>query len=336
MNAKPRYALRAMAIAFLMTIGIATTISSGGGGGGGGSAGPVTPPSDLVAITGANAHDVSSAFIVAVLLGFDVSEITGGQITGQSVGGSTAVQKLLWNGDLAGKVYATAATIADSCVNAGSYTLTYTLADPNTFTVGDQISAIFDNCDDGMGYVMDGQMDMTIAAYDGDINTDVFLLGLNIMLTDMAVTEGAETVVANASFTLTLDSLAFPVIVETIEGSNLGFTMGSEVLEFTNFEHVFQVDYGVFPQAVFVTVAGRLSSAQLDGAIDYSTPVPVEAFGDEDPYIGEILITGDDSSVRIVINSSTSVTLEVDTNGDGVVDEYIETTFAALSGETSG
>ncbi len=336
MNAKPRYALRAVAIAFLMTIGIATTISSGGGDGDGPTMAPGTPSSGLVAITGDNAHDVSSALIVAISLTFDIGEITGGEITGQSPAGSTAVQKLLRNDDLTAKVGATAATLADSCLVAGSYTVTYTLADPNTLTVGDTITAVFDNCDDGDGYVLDGQMDMTVAAIQGDIMTDLFLLGLDITMTGMAVTEGAETVVVDANMTLTLDTLDYPVVVETLEGTELSFTMGPEVLSFTNFEHVFQVDFGVFPKAILVTAAGRLESAQLGGAINYSTPVAVEAFGDSDPHTGEILITGEDSSVRIVINSSTSVTLEVDTNGDGVVDQYIETTFGVLSEDASG
>ena len=71
-------------------------------------------------------------------------------------------------------------------------------------------------------------------------------------------------------------------------------------------------------------------------AIDDETSVPVQATGDEDPYIGTVLVEGaDNSRVLIVINDSTSVTLEVDENGDGVVDEFIDTTFAALNGNTS-
>ncbi|MBT8067916.1 MAG: hypothetical protein KJO09_11800 [Gammaproteobacteria bacterium] len=334
MNVKPRNLMRAMAIAALLGIGIATTISSGGGGGSG-STGTVTPPSDLMVISGANAHDVSAALIAAIDISFDVSEITGGEFTAQSAAGSTRVQKLLWNENLTAKVGATASTTPESCLFGGTVTVTATLADPNALTVGDQITAIFDNCDEGEGYVLDGQMDLMIAAIQGDIMTDVFLLGLDIMMTDMAITEGAETVVVDADITLTLDTLGFPVIVETLAGSELSFTAGLEVLTFTNFEHVFQADIGVVPEAVLVTVNGRLDSAQMGGAIDYATTMAVGAFGDSDPHIGQILISGDDSSVRIVINDSTSVTLEVDTNGDGVIDEYIDTTFAALSGNAS-
>jgi hypothetical protein len=48
-----------------------------------------------------------------------------------------------------------------------------------------------------------------------------------------------------------------------------------------------------------------------------------------------ILITGADGSlVRAVIVDNTSVTLEVDTNGDGTIDEYIDTSWAALNQQT--
>ena len=104
MNVKPRDVIRAMVAAALLAVGIATTISSGGGGGGGdggGSTDPVPTTSDLLPITGDNAHDVSSALIVALGISFDISEITGGEITGQSLAGSTRVGKLLRNESLA-------------------------------------------------------------------------------------------------------------------------------------------------------------------------------------------------------------------------------------------
>lgn len=338
MNVNPKYFLRAMAIAALLSVGITTTISSGGGGGSGdgGSPGTVTPPpSGLLAITGDNAQDVSSAFIGALIMSFDLSEITGGEITGMSAAGSTGVQKLLRNYNQATMTGSAEAPVAESCPYGGTVNVTYTLADPNTITIGDQIVAVFDSCDEGDGFVLDGQMNLTVADIQGDIMTDLFLLGLNVTMTSMMITEDTETVVVDADITLTVDTLDFPVIVETVEGSELGFTSGPEVLTFTNFEHVFQVDLGVIPEAVLVTANGRLDSVLLGGAVDYATTLAIQAIGDNDPYVGQFLISGDGSSVRIVINDSTSVTLEADTNGDGVIDQYIETTFAALSGDAS-
>ena len=339
MNAKPNVSLRTLAIGLVFAIGIATTISSGGGGGGGdsgGSGGGTEPQSDLLTITSDNAHDVSSALIVAIGLSFDISDITGAEIQGPSVAGPTGLLKLMRVDDLPAKVETIAAAEVESCLNGGTVTINSTLADPNTLTVGDLISAVFADCDDGEGYVISGAVDMTVSEIQGDIFTDVFLLGLDILLTNVEITEGAETITADGDITLTVDTLGFPVIVENIKGSNIRFAKGPDVLTFTDFDHVFQVDIGVDPEAVLVTVGGQLDSAQLGGAIIYTTTIPIEAFGDDDPHSGEILITGaEESTVRIVIHDSSSITLEVDTNGDGVVDTFIDTTFAALNGYTS-
>ena len=78
--------------------------------------------------------------------------------------------------------------------------------------------------------------------------------------------------------------------------------------------------------------------AATSSAASWTTrpPSAIQAVGDDEPYTGEILVTGAaNSSVRIVINDSTSVTLEVDANGDSVIDQFIDTNWAALNGNTS-
>ena len=331
MNVKPGNLILNIVIATLCAAGIATTMVSCGGG----SSRSPTPPADQLAINEGNAFDVSSALVTAIGISFDVGELTGGEIVGQSAAGSTRLQKLLRNDRMMAAASVVAETITTDCPNGGTATITMTLADPNALTVGDQIAAEFDQCDEGDGYILDGQMNLTVNAVEGDIMTDVFLLGLDVTMTSLSITEGTETVVVDASITLTLDTLDFPVIVQTVAGSELNLASGSETLTFTNFEHVFQVDIGTQPEAVLVTVNGRMDSAQLGGAIDYATTVAIQALGDSNPYIGEILISGDSSSVRIVIIDSSRVMLEVDINADGVIDEYIETTFSELSGELS-
>jgi hypothetical protein len=57
--------------------------------------------------------------------------------------------------------------------------------------------------------------------------------------------------------------------------------------------------------------------------------VPLQTTDDKGPGSGEILITGD-GTIRIVIESATSVGLEIDADGDGTVDDYQYTTRAAL------
>ena len=99
----------------------------------------------------------------------------------------------------------------------------------------------------------------------------------------------------------------------------------------TDFDHAFQVD--ALTQALVANVLGRLDSSILGGSVDYETIVAIEAIGDNDAHVGEILVTGaDNSSVRIVIIDSTHVQLEIDENGDGTVDTFVDTTWAELNG----
>lgn len=332
MNVNSRTLFRTLAIAILAAIGFTTAVSSCGGS----SSGSTTPPpSNLLAIDANNAFDVSSALITAASNSFDIGEITGGAIMGQPAVASSRLQKTLWDFSAQATIGAAEAGIAEVCPDGGSANITTTLANPNTLTVGDQITADFDSCDQGNGYVLDGLMALTIAAIDGDIITDVFLVGLDMTMTAMTITEGTDTVTIDANMTLTVDALGFPVIVQTLEGAELRLATESEESSFTNFVHVFEVDTGLTPEAVRVTIDGTLESAQLGGAIDYTTPLVIQASGDYYPHAGRVLITGIDSTVTIVIKDSRRVTLEVDTNNDGVIDEYIDTTFAELIGDAS-
>ena len=327
---------RAMVIAALVAIGIASTLATGGGDGGSNIAPPPQPPT-LIDITVDNAIDVSTLVIEAIDLTFDVGDITGGEV-GSGVAGApaplVAPDKSL--GGLAMKPFTADAEDIQECPNGGTVDVTASLASPFGFTIGDTIRAVFDNCDEGDGYVLNGQVDLEVVETGGDFLTEFFLLGLDVVLTDIEIIEDMETSTADGAFTLTLDALDWPTVSQTIEGAELVFGAAGETITLTDFRHFLQVDGSMTPEAVLVTVEGRVDSAGLGGAVDYQTPVPVQVMGDADPNTGEILITGNDgSTVRMIFNDATSITLEVDENGDGVIDEYIDTNWSELQGVTS-
>lgn len=328
--------LRAMAPGFIIAIGIATTIATGGGGGSTDGLGPEPPAGPTLNVTVANAEDIASALIITIGLGFDVGDLSGGEVMPQAAGSPAEVLNLMLGGGWSGKPMYGVASKLETCNVSGTADITRDLADPGTLTIGDRITAVFVDCDDGEGYVINGTVDITVAGKQGDLAAGVFSLSLDTIMTGVEVTEGSETASFDGSFTLTLDSLDFPVIAQRLAGSEFAVSYGPETVTLTNFDHYIEVDFGVIPEAVLVEVSGRMDSQLLGGSVDYETPVAVRATGDNEPYTGEILVTGsDDSTVRIVIEDSTRVTLEVDTNGDGVVDAYIDTTFAALNGHTS-
>jgi len=334
MNTVDRPGLRGIAIAALLTAGIATTIATGGGGGSDGGVTPPPPPS--LAITASNAHDVASTVIVAIGVSFDLGDITDQDTPVQAANGVLAAPLTKSLGSVYSSLRQDAAQTIENCPFGGTVDITQTIANPSAPTVGDRIVAVFTDCDDGLGYVLNGTMDITIAALQGDMNTNVFLLGLDVVLTNLEVSYGTEVVTANGSTTITLDSLDFPILTLSIAGTRLQLGAAGELLTLTDFDHSLQTEIGVDPQPHVADVLGRLGSRLLDGTVDYDTTLSIHVSGDSDPHQGEMLITGaGNSSVRVVIVDSSNITLEVDTNGDGVIDDSIDTNWAALNGHTS-
>jgi hypothetical protein len=77
--------------------------------------------------------------------------------------------------------------------------------------------------------------------------------------------------------------------------------------------------------------AGRLVSDRLDGAFSFESISAYAWIGAGSPYSGELLITADDgSTVRIVVIDENSIRLDVDYEGDSLVDTTIATTWAEL------
>jgi hypothetical protein len=337
MNALKYRVFRYFAIATLFVIGVATTIATGGGSSGGmPGVGPPAATGPSLAITSANGEEVASAVIIAIGTSFDLGDISGDDIAVQAAEGPVAAPGSLSSANVYAKFLPAYAMAAENCANGGTVEVTATVADPTTPTVGDRLIAVFDNCDDNEGYVISGTVDLTIAAIQGDVLTDVFLLGLDVVLTDIVMIDGTETITASGQFMLTLDNLDFPVLALSLAGDQLQFGAAGQAITLTNFDHSLQVDTGVIPETKLAEVFGRLDSQSLGGTVDYETPILVQAIGDFDPHSGRILVTGaNDSSVLINIFDSTRITLEIDTNGDGVIDEYVDTTWAALSGQSA-
>lgn len=329
---------RAIAIALLLMIGVVTTVATGGGGDGGFSSGN-TPPADsdpLLAITLDNGDDVSSTVVIAIGASFDIGDISGEDLIAEAAGNTLYLSGLKNLGALYTEFGNPIAQAMEGCANGGTVDITLTIADPNGPTIGDNIIAVFDNCDDNLGYIISGTVDLTIAALQGDLDTDVFLVGFDIVLTDVTIAEDGESVESSGMFTLTLDSLGFPVMTMSLVGEELQFTADGYTITLADFDHSLTIDSGVVPDTKVAEAFGRLNSVLLGGSVDYDSTTPVHALGDFDPHTGVILITGaNDSSVRIIVVDDTRVTLEIDVDGDGVIDGYVETSWAELNQQTS-
>ena len=137
---------------------------------------PPPPPLAWVDITTDNAQDVSATVVRAADRFSDVAAVMGGQIFPSQ---PSAPDLLSSNSKF--KLFATVAATGDpvteTCAVSGTVTVS---GDPENNTVSlspdDRFDLLFDTCDDGDGYTLDGNFSLFVSEVVGDPRTDVFQL----------------------------------------------------------------------------------------------------------------------------------------------------------------
>ena len=305
----------------------------GGGGGGGGPAPPAGPPAtgtintgSVLAVTG---RVVDAAFQSG---GFgNITNFVGltTVATGEpeTLGKAIVTTPGVWNvnsqkpGDSA----------ITPCAVAGSVTVSGDIASPLTVTAGDFLDYLWENCDDGLGQVINGLIGMTFTEFEGNLLAGRILLRVSLAVQGFQVIEGTVSHTTTGDLDLTIDSRTQPLTVVTTMGSSLTVTDGISTESLTDFFSTVTEDTSMFPANFTTEATGRVSSTQFSGVVSYDTPVAFEATGDGFPYVGEMLVFGtNNASIRITAIDEVTVMIEADYDGDGVSDATIETTWAAL------
>ena len=210
------------------------------------------------------------------------------------------------------------------------------LAFGNTFTdgtlsPGDVLTGIFDNCDDGDGLVANGTVNFIVRAFQGDLPSEVYRLTVEATLSSFAVTDSAGTSTGNGTLSVTLDTTASPQVVGQVSGTNFRISTRGRTYTLFNLSSSVTLDESVIPFDYTEEVSGALAVSGFAGNVDIETVTPFQGSGGDPPSIGEMLITGaNNASVRLVTIDSTNVQLQIDTDGDGIVDETQDSTWAAL------
>jgi hypothetical protein len=339
--------LRVLVAFAMLVVGVVSTIGSGGGGGAGSSDwGSVklppgccaaSGPTPNVDITTSNAQDVSATVVQGIDKLFDVAVTIGGQIFP-----SPPAAPYLLSGnskfELFEKVMATGEPGTDKCVVSGAVTVS---ANPwnvrSTLSDGAVLDLVFETCDDDYGYTLDGSFTLFVRGLDGDTRSDVFQLKYELQNVSLTVTSGVDNYVTlSAPYLLYLDwnSLDFPVVVLTA-WPNLGLASQADNYSWNlGGEHMLTVNADLSITTTTAEARSLIKSAVLGDYLFYEIVSPLQSTDGEEPESGEILIDGGagNGTVRIVIESSTSVRLMIDVDGDGIVDDYQYTTWSSLRG----
>ncbi len=185
-------------------------------------------------------------------------------------------------------------------------------------------------CDDGIGEVIDGLVDMVVTAFAGDILSGAYELTMDIIATGLQVTTADNVILSNGDATASINSLDTPFISASVSGNSMTVQDNAASETLTNYQSAQTIDAGVFPTPYTMLASGTLDSSRLAGAVSYSTPVMFEGFDANFPYTGEFLVTSGSSTARLIALDDVNVRIEIDSDRDGTVDETIETTWAEL------
>lgn len=312
-------------------VGLLLLSACGGGGGGGGNGGFGGGAPALADITLQNAPAVAGTVAQQALANGVFDGVSNNALPFAGSGPGPATAGALVGMSSASSGMLAAQTAIEPCDVAGTIDVNATVANPQTLTAGDEFSFQYADCDNGTGVVVDGGLGITVTAFEGDVLSGVYLLGMRIDLSAFRIDSGNDTAGASGAIEFEIDTRMAPITVVTLTASSLSTTVNGVTETVTGLSITTTRSEGVSPAAVTVETSFRLSSPALAGDVVVTTPVPLQSFGTGYPYAGEIEIRGaDNASIRLIALDANMVRLEIDANGDGAVDEVRDMTWEEL------
>lgn len=301
---------------------LALALGACGGGGGGGSA-PATP---AVIDTGNSATITREVLEVGLGAGsFGAAIGGGGSILSAEGGTGATVAGIVRQRKFIQQVQPSVTIPAETfdCLVSGTVRLSGSLANADTLTAGDRLNATFMSCDDGEGASLDGGLRIDVTAFSGDIYSDQFLLGANVTVTDLGITEAGTTTTGDGSFALDLD-LTVPLVSDlTMSGALFRLASGGDDWVLRDFAVTAIEDGRGMDLVTQYSGTGTLEGAGFEGAVDFVTVEPFVATGDGYPGTGDVLIRGaNGASIRVSPGGVETLQLAIDLDGDEVVDVY--------------
>lgn len=248
----------------------------------------------------------------------DVSKAAGRQVA-KVIGGGVTINSVPFGPQV------------NPCLVDGSITISGNIASLTSLTAGDTFLIDADQCDDGLDQVVDGLLDLEVVSISGDFFAGLYDMRMSMVMTDFQVTTPADTLTSNGDATISLNTTLAPLVSASISGDAMTIDSNSSSETLTAFGSEQTVDAGVQPAPYTWSSYGTLDSSQLDGVVDYTTPVTFAGEDADYPHTGELFVEGENSSVRLIAVDNVSVRIELDYDGDDQIDEIIETTWVDLS-----
>ena len=300
---------------------------------------PNDPPLTGLAIDANNAMAVASAAYGAAIDSGELAGLAGttGLTASKTSGSSKPLPQTRTSSLLVQIVQQVPlGTDAYDCLELGSVSFSIDVVDPlvlaaGALSVGDNFLVDYDNCNDGAGEVIDGTIDLTVSAFEGDIFSGLYDLSMTMIITMLQVTTPTDVLTTNGNATARLNLLELLYAEATVSGSSITMDYNSMSDTLIDFSSMQTVDADALDQPYTMVTQGTLTTTRLAGSVVYSTPVMFVGLGFNYPYTGEFFVAGENSSIRLVADNDVDVHIDIDSDGDTVIDETIVTTWAELT-----
>ena len=233
-----------------------------------------------------------------------------------------------------GILAATLPTETEACLNGGTVTLSGQVSNPLTLSPADTFTLVYSGCDDGEG-IINGTYAMTVTGFNGDLLSGSFSLRVTVALTAFAVTDTGSTVTANGNVSMTLDAMAAPAFEMLVSTNSLTVSDGISSHTLDGFSLSQTVDE--LTGAFTMTVSGGLESSAFVGRVTFNTVESLDGDGTGYAFSGEITIEGaGGATIDVIVLDAMLVQLQIDLDGNGIVDELVDTTWDELTLPSGG
>ena len=223
----------------------------------------------------------------------------------------------------------------------GNVTTVVNDADPVGRSTGDSVTETFNNCVQG-ARTTNGTHSHTINTLTGTPGTGVFTLDTTRM-TDKTTTTATSSSTTKGTSTVKESSTDGVTTTRSIIGTD-SHTRTAGTATNTSTEDINMTGSTNAANNTFTHSGNIKSTSTTRGTHEVATPTPLSGTIGAPPTAGVILIThtppagstATKSITRITAQADGTVLLEVDSNGDGVVDTTTTTTWAGLIGIGAG
>lgn len=299
-------------------------VSCGGSGGDGIAVTPQQPPPSSAAlpITGDNAQDITVSVLEAITSTVevvDIVDVIGLPPIGTSIPG------------LAKFAVSDIFTQFVAC-DTGDSTTTWNDADNNlVISTGDTFDVVFAMCFyEDTGTTLDGPISLTNIVVTGDPFDGIapWRLAMTFGFDNLSGTDSAGTAILDGDLDLDTSSDDNVVIDLSVGTTSLAAQQNGITETLTGYLLTETLDLNALTQ--LINANGILTSNLLEGSVTFETLEGFVVIADDNPSVGQLLISDDSSSVLVTVIDNISVQLDIDFDLDGTIDQTIVVTWAEL------